>query len=199
MAGVKSRPVSGDLRIKEGLKVGLVTQDPNAQLLRGYVGAEVAFALENLGVASDAMPDLVQKALCRVGLFVSLNTKVDQLSLGQKYRLMLAAQLVYEPEILLLDEPWGQLDDIGVEELSNVLAELLEQGLCIVMVEHNSEPFANLISHYWDLERTGLVKRAPSKRPLVTFTLPTSIPCADEVLDIQPFCFKFKGRSELYR
>ena len=141
LIGTLSRPFEGELVISEGVTLGLVMQDPNAQFIRQSIGAEVAFALENLGVPSELMLEKVQGALRRVGLFVSLDRSIQSLSLGQKYRLMIAAQLVFHPDILLLDEPWAQLDDSGVCELISVLQGLKDEGVAIVLVEHNPSVF----------------------------------------------------------
>ncbi|MFT5789288.1 MAG: energy-coupling factor transporter ATP-binding protein EcfA2, partial [Shewanella sp.] len=157
IAGELSRPFEGEVIRHPALMVGLVMQDPNVQVLRQSVGAEIAFALENLGTPSAQMLEKVQQALRRVGLYISLDTPVDVLSLGQKYRLMLAAQLVFDPNLLLLDEPWTQLDNHGVQELYFVLKSLLSEGVAIVMVEHNPQAFGTLVSHLWQLDKGELV------------------------------------------
>ncbi|WP_254843561.1 ATP-binding cassette domain-containing protein [Shewanella sp. UCD-KL21] len=153
LAGETSRPFAGDIYRCESLMVGLVMQDPNVQVLRQTVGAEIAFGLENLTVPAELMVEKAQQALRRVGLFVSLDSPISALSLGQKYRLMMAAQLVFNPTLLLLDEPWAQLDDNGVKELKSVLKTLLSDGVAIVIVEHNPSAFAELIDYVWRLEK----------------------------------------------
>ncbi len=150
--GILDQPFAGSRWIKEQLTIGVVMQDPNAQLLRQSIGAEVAFALENLGVAPESMRDEVIKALRQVGLYISLDTPVEYLSLGQRYRLMIAAQLVLQPDILLLDEPWAQLDDQGVQELSQLLAKLQSQGVAFVIVEHQKSAFVASATHRWQLQ-----------------------------------------------
>ncbi|WP_256870997.1 ABC transporter ATP-binding protein [Shewanella sp. Scap07] len=158
IAGVVSRPITGELYTQA--VVGMVMQDPQVQILRQTVGAEIAFVLENMAVEPSQMLVRVQHALRAVGLWVSLETPVDSLSLGQKYRLMLAAQLVCEPDVLLLDEPWAQLDDQGVVELSAVLKSLLARGIAIVIVEHQPQAFADFYSHCWHLHQGRLNKQA---------------------------------------
>lgn len=157
-AGILPRPHEGELTRADNLTIGLVMQDPQAQLLRQTVGAEVAFALENLGIPSDDMLLRVQQALRRVGLFMRLDTPVQTLSLGQKYRLMIAAQWVCEPDLLLLDEPWAQLDEKGVQELRGVLRHLMGDGMALVLVEHNANAFADIITDYWRLEAGLLIQ-----------------------------------------
>lgn len=93
LQGILERPWEGEREIAEGATLGVVMQDPNVQLLRQTLGAEVAFALENLGVASSEMLLQVRSALRRVGLYISLDTPIASLSLGQRYRLMIAAKI----------------------------------------------------------------------------------------------------------
>lgn len=152
LAGVVNRPHEGEIWRNPKLVTGLVMQDPQIQLIRQTVGAEVAFALENLSIPTEQMLAKVQLALRRVGLYLRLDTPVSTLSLGQKYRLMIAAQLVCEPHLLLLDEPWAQLDDHGVSELLIVLRNLIQGGMALVLVEHNSSAFSDIIQYYWQLE-----------------------------------------------
>lgn len=150
--GVMERPFAGERHCAPQLCLGVVMQDPNVQLLRQTLGAEVAFALENLGVAATGMHAQVSQALRKVGLFISLETPIETLSLGQRYRLMIAAQLVLQPDILLLDEPWAQLDNQGVQELTVLLAQLQQSGMAIVIVEHHKRAFSSCVTHRWLLD-----------------------------------------------
>ncbi|MGI1946020.1 ATP-binding cassette domain-containing protein [Shewanella glacialipiscicola] len=152
LAGVLNRPHEGDIWRYPKLVTGLVMQDPQTQLSRQTVGAEVGFALDKLGIPIEQMLPKVQWALRRVGLYLRLDTQLNTLSVGQTYRLMIAAQLVCEPHLLLLDEPWAQLDDHGVSELLVVLRNLLQEGMALVLVEHNPSAFAEIIQHHWQLE-----------------------------------------------
>ncbi|QYK01281.1 ATP-binding cassette domain-containing protein [Shewanella psychrotolerans] len=154
--GILVPPLSGERICAPNLTFGVVMQDPSVQLLRQTLGAEVVFALENLGVDSFEMHGQVTNALRKVGLFISLETPVVQLSLGQRYRLMIAAQLVLQPDVLLLDEPWAQLDNQGVRELSALINELKSQGMAIVIVEHHKTAFTGCATHHWQLQRGRL-------------------------------------------
>ncbi|QQX80446.1 ABC transporter ATP-binding protein [Shewanella sp. KX20019] len=204
IAGELSRPLEGEVIRHPALMVGLVMQDPNVQVLRQNVGAEVAFALENLGTPSTQMLEKVQQALRRVGLYISIDTPVEVLSLGQKYRLMLAAQLVFEPNLLLLDEPWTQLDNHGVQELYFVLKNLLSEGVAIVMVEHKPQAFGKLISHLWQLDKGKLLAGLylPSvlrEHKLSAMTAIEGKIAAEERARIEPHRFQFTSRDILFR
>lgn len=159
-AGLGGELTAGSIELGEQVCRALVLQDPHTQLLRRTIGAEVAFALENLGVASELMPGKVRRALQRAGLDLPFNTQVAGLSLGQKYRLMIAAQLVCEPQLLLLDEPWAQLDDAGVASLCALLATLKADGMGLILVEHHADAFAELIDSFWRLQQGRLLSVA---------------------------------------
>ncbi|WOT05354.1 ABC transporter ATP-binding protein [Shewanella youngdeokensis] len=202
IAGGLSRPFEGEMVRHPSLMVGLVMQDPNVQILRQSVGAEIAFALENLGTPSDLMLDKVQDALRRVGLYISIDTPVEVLSLGQKYRLMLAAQLVFEPNLLLLDEPWTQLDNHGVQELYFVLKNLLDEGVAIVMVEHHPQAFKQLISHMWHIEHGKLAVgqldiTAANCCHLCTLAA-NDAPVTERRVQLLPHRFQFSGQDVLF-
>ncbi|GGP46677.1 ABC transporter [Shewanella algicola] len=155
------------------LIIGMIMQDPHVQLVRETIGAEVAFGLENLSVPALDMLPLVEQALAKVGLALPLNTPVTHLSLGQKYRLMLAAQWVFEPNLMLIDEPWAQLDNQGITELCKVLTDLLEAGVSVVIVEHNTDPFTDIIDFQWQLTLGELIP--------ATQALQASEPIADNI------------------
>ncbi|WP_076413230.1 ABC transporter ATP-binding protein [Shewanella sp. UCD-KL12] len=197
MGGV-SRPYEGGLVVSEALMIGLVMQDPNAQLIRQSVGAEVAFALENLAVPPQSMYDKVRHALRRVGLFISLDMPIESLSLGQKYRLMLAAQLVFNPGLLLLDEPWAQLDDIGVAELIKALQALKHEGVAIILVEHNPSAFIELVDHFWQLDKGKLLPGC-YRANTIKFACAVT-PAIDEThLEIPPLEYRFEHEDPLFR
>lgn len=168
LVGVLSRPFSGERVCQQPCSIGVVMQDPNVQLLRQTVGAEVAFALENSGVPSNKMIDLVAHALRQAGLYVALNTPIANLSLGQRYRLMIAAQLVSSPQILLLDEPWAQLDNQGVDELTELLLELQRRGMAIVIVEHHRGAFSQCVTYRWMLSGGKLTSYQPCDEHVIS-------------------------------
>ena len=75
--------------------------------------------------------------LCRrLGLSDRLHSKVEELSLGNQQRVQLAAALVHDPELLALDEPFSGLDPVGVDDLSQTLAERAAAGATIVFSSH---------------------------------------------------------------
>jgi energy-coupling factor transporter ATP-binding protein EcfA2 len=124
-------------------KVGVVLQDPEAQLICSDVKSEVAFAAENLGLPREEIERRIEWAIKTVRLEGMEDRSPQQLSGGQKQRLAIAANLVMQPEILVLDEPTSQLDPVGTTEVFSVLKELNEKHkMTVVMAEHKSEAAA---------------------------------------------------------
>jgi energy-coupling factor transport system ATP-binding protein len=124
-------------------KVGVVLQDPEAQLICSDVKAEVAFAAENLGLPRAEIEKRIQWANKIVRLDGMEDRSPQQLSGGQKQRLAIAANLVMQPEIIVLDEPTSQLDPVGTTEVFGVLKDLNEKhNMTVVIAEHKSEAAA---------------------------------------------------------
>lgn len=137
--------------------VGLVFQDPESQFILGHVGEEVAFGLENLGVAPAEMPPRIAAALGRAGLPGIEELRLDWLSGGQKQRVAIASVLVREPLLLVLDEPTANLDPAGAEALFAWLAEWrqLPQRPTLLLIEHQLEAALPLLDRVIVLGRGG--------------------------------------------
>ena len=129
--------------------VGIVFQDPGSQLVMERVEDEVAFGLENLGWARDAMAERIPEVLAGAGLAGLGRRRSHRLSGGQQQRLALAGSLAPRPRILVLDEPTANLDPEGAEAVFERLGALLAaRSTTVVLVEHRVEaawPLADLV------------------------------------------------------
>ena len=130
--------------------VALAFQTARLQLLRGYVGQEVASAAGFAGVAEQE----VRAALAAVGLDPALaGWRVDQLSGGQMRRVVLAGLLARSPRALILDEPLAGLDPDGEQALLRVLDDLRNrQGIAVVIVAHQIGTLAEVCPRVLRLE-----------------------------------------------
>jgi energy-coupling factor transporter ATP-binding protein EcfA2 len=123
--------------------VGMIFDNPEYQLSQATVAEEVAFGLESLGVAPEAMPDRIAAALALVGLAGFEERSPYALSGGQQQRLAIAAALVMEPSILVMDEPTSNLDPTGAAEVFAIVRQLnRERGMTVLVAEHDVETLA---------------------------------------------------------
>ncbi len=118
--------------------IGVVFQD--FRLLKDRnVYENVAFAQRIIEVPSREMRRNVPSILAMVGLAGKYRSNVKKLSGGEQQRVALARALVNKPEILLADEPTGNLDPNNAWEIMDLLEEINEQGTTVVVVTHNPE------------------------------------------------------------
>ena len=119
---------------------GLVTQDPEMQLVTDRVWHELAFACESLGWPREKIRRRVGETAAYFGLQPIFRRDTASLSGGQKQLVNLAAAAVTAPELLLLDEPTAQLDPLAAESFMNTVRRLnREIGITFVICEHNTE------------------------------------------------------------
>lgn len=128
-------------------RVGLVLQDPDAQVIFERLGDNVAFGPENMDVERDEIWRRVEHSLAAVGLEgLQVHRPTLHLSGGQMQRLALAGALAMRPGVLLLDEPTANLDPDGVQQIVGAVGDVLRaQGCTMMLVEHRAEPWIDLI------------------------------------------------------
>ncbi|MFL0355081.1 ABC transporter ATP-binding protein [Erythrobacter sp. GH1-10] len=177
-------PTSGVFRFK-GVEVQALDRDQRSLLRRKYLGFVFqgfnllarTTALENVelpllyrGEKKAARREAAMRALDKVGLAPWATHTPAELSGGQQQRVAIARALVTEPDVLLADEPTGNLDTERSIEIMELLTKLNAQGITILMVTHEHEMarFARTIVHF----RDGLVERVERRK-----TEPEDAPC----------------------
>lgn len=140
------------------LAIGYVMQNPNDQITMEYVWQELAFGLENSGIALPIMKQKIAEVTHFLGIHALLHHKTEQLSGGQKQLVNLASILVTDPVLLLLDEPTAQLDPIASEEFLQIVAKVnRELGITVIIVEHALDQVLWLSNRVWYMTEGALL------------------------------------------
>ena len=140
-------PNSGDVRV-DGISVssdvlrarqivGLVFQDADSQIVGETVYDDVAFGPENLCLNPDEVQRRVASALSAVGLEHLADQRPHRLSGGEKRRLAIAGILAMESQVLVLDEPFANLDHSGMKQVLSRIVDLHQSGKTIILSTHD--------------------------------------------------------------
>ncbi|MBQ9673466.1 MAG: cell division ATP-binding protein FtsE [Ruminococcus sp.] len=119
-------------------KMGIVFQDFRL-IEKMTVYDNVAFAMRCVGANNKAIKDRVPYILKLVGLGSKMRSKPSQLSGGEQQRVALARALVNNPEIIIADEPTGNVDPEMSHEIIDLLSEINKQGTTIIVVTHEHD------------------------------------------------------------
>ncbi|HHE31492.1 MAG TPA: ATP-binding cassette domain-containing protein [Chlorobaculum parvum] len=121
-------------------EVGIVFQNPDAQLFASSVYEDISFGLCNLGLPEPDVRRRVEAAMELVSVEELARKPVHHLSFGQKKRVALAGVLAMEPSVLLLDEPTAGLDPKGADEVMRFIRDLQRsRGMTVVVATHDIE------------------------------------------------------------
>jgi len=147
-------PISNlDRRDRVG-RIAYVGQNPDGQLVTDRVWHELAFGLENLGLPRAQIRRKVAEIASFFGIQSWFHKQVEQLSGGQQQILALAAAMVMEPDILLLDEPTSQLDPLAAEALLGAVSRLnRELGITVLLSEHRLDQIFPIVDQVLVLDR----------------------------------------------
>lgn len=118
-------------------KIGFVMQNPNQMISKTKVFDEVAFGLKIRGVDENQITERVHNVLKTCGLYGHRNWPISALSFGQKKRVTIAAILVLNPEVIILDEPTAGQDFKHYTEIMEFLIDLNKKGVTVIMVTHD--------------------------------------------------------------
>ena len=117
-------------------RVGMVFQNPEAQLFSRTVAREIAFGLESLGLARGKIRRRVDETAVAMGIEALLERHPQNLSGGEQQLVAVAAVVALRPRLLILDEPFANLDPANVARLRRVLAAVRGNGCGLVVCEH---------------------------------------------------------------
>ncbi len=137
-------------------KLGVVFQD--FRLLKDRTVFEnVAFAQQVMGVPGRVIRESVPQMLRLVGLSSKYKAYPRQLSGGEQQRVAIARALINNPEVLLADEPTGNLDSFHTHEIMKLLEEINRRGTTVVVVTHSQEMVDEMQKRVITMERGAII------------------------------------------
>lgn len=143
---------------KLALKVGSVFQDVDSQLVSFFVEDEILFGLENFGIPKNQIEQRITAALEALEIQELRHREISTLSGGQKQKVAIAAILALEPDILVLDEPTGELDPASSVQIFKLLQKLnKEKGITIVVAEQKIMLLCEYVKKLIVLEKGTLI------------------------------------------
>lgn len=123
----------------ENQKVGLVFQEAETQILGETPAEDIAFGPKNLGWKKNQVEQAVQNALKKVGLEKKSEFPARFLSGGEKRRLAVACMIAMNLPIIILDEPYANLDFGGVKQVNFLVKQLKTEGKTVIILTHEIE------------------------------------------------------------
>jgi cell division transport system ATP-binding protein len=138
-------------------KIGFIFQDYKL-LSYKTVYENVAYALEAFDFNEKLVKDEVMQVLELVGLENKANCLPKELSGGEKQRVSIARALIHRPEIILADEPTGNLDPYHTRDIIKILLKINEGGATVILSTHDKETVNSLHKRVITLENGRIIR-----------------------------------------
>lgn len=136
-------------------KIGVVLQNPEAQIFGMTVEEDMAFGLENLGLSEKEIEEKIDYWLKIFDLTKYRKYNPRFLSGGQKQKLVIASVLAMDPSIIILDEPFINLDQKGKFTLLKILFNYRSSGKIIVLIDKKATEVTRYVDKIIVLSRNG--------------------------------------------
>jgi cobalt/nickel transport system ATP-binding protein len=137
-------------------RIGAVMQNVDEQLIGPTVLDDVAFAPLNFGFPKQETIERVERTLRALGIYELRDRLPHYLSGGERKKVALAGALVFEPELLIMDEPLEGVDHASREEITRFLQQLhQETGMTIIITAHDMDVVADLADFGYVMGRDG--------------------------------------------
>lgn len=131
-----------------GQRTGLVFQEAETQILGETPREDIAFGPKNLGFKKDDIKSAVENALQKTGLSPKADYPARFLSGGEKRRLAVACMIAMNLPIIILDEPYANLDYMGVKQVNNLIKQLKSEGKTVIILSHEIEKCLGLAERF---------------------------------------------------
>lgn len=130
------------------VRAGLVFQDAETQILGETPKEDIAFGPKNLGWKQEQVDKDVALALEKTGLTEKADFPARFLSGGEKRRLAVACMIAMNLPIIILDEPYANLDYVGVKQVNALIRQLKDEGKTVLILSHEIEKCLGLADKF---------------------------------------------------
>ena len=137
--------------------IGIIFQDADAQILGETPEEDIAFGLKNLNLKKDEIKKITNEVLDFCELTHKKNSPTRLMSGGEKRRLAIASILALDCDIIILDEPFANLDWKGVKLVTSILKKLKEKNKTIIILTHEIEKILALTNRFIIINNGNLV------------------------------------------
>jgi ABC-2 type transport system ATP-binding protein len=156
-------------------RVGAIVDEPR---FHGHLSGREN--LEILAAAREpAARDRIGPALDRVGMLHRADDKVSKYSMGMRQRLGVAACLIGDPELLILDEPMNGLDPAGMADMRDMIVSLVAEGRTVVLSSHLLDEVQRTCDAVAIVDRGKVVRQGPISELLAGASLAIQIECSE--------------------
>lgn len=164
------RPIDDDLR----RRIGYMPEE-RGLYAKEKIGDQLRFFARLHGLSDEAARKNADGLLEQLGLAERSDDKLEELSLGNQQRVQLAASLIHDPELLILDEPFSGLDPVAVNVMSDLLVERCNAGVPVLFSSHQLDLVQRLC------DRVGIIAKGRMKAEGTVDELRTRGPIVYEV------------------
>lgn len=141
--------------------IGVIFQDYKLMESK-TVSENVAFAMEVCGYKDSQISKRVPTVLEQVGLLMKKDTRVQELSGGEKQRVSIARALVHDPSIIIGDEPTGNLDPVTAGEIMEIFKDLNRDGKTVIIATHDKNIVNNMKKRVVTFSDKGVISDDPN-------------------------------------
>jgi len=134
--------------VKSFARAGLVFQEAETQILGETPEEDIAFGPKNLGLKKDEVAKAVEDALVKTELTEKKDFTARFLSGGEKRRLAVACMLAMDYPIIIMDEPYANLDYTGIKSVNALIKDLKAQGKTVIILTHEIEKCLGLADRF---------------------------------------------------
>ena len=167
---LEGQPLEQIVPFERAKRIGMLFQDPDKRFCMATLDQQLTFVLENLQLPADQITAKKQHILQELELTLLKDRQLSTLSGGQKQQAALACVLATESEIILLDEPFANVDPTSKNKLLKLLLKLKKQGKTFIIADHDPSGYQDLLdfAYRFNADHSRLIKFNLSRSTLAS-------------------------------